>query len=121
MTNLARGSTDPCGRCAGTGRDPVIRHEAPEGEDCNVCSGTGRITRPTTAVAFVSPADLSYMTVGSGVLGLPGCRTVRMPRGPAGLAEVEFEATTGTLDLALIQSEIERMGARVLAIRGDDR
>jgi hypothetical protein len=73
----------------------------------------------TSAVAFVVASDLRYMTVGSGVLGLPGCRTVRMPRDPQELAEVEFEATAGTVDLRLIAREIERMGARVMAIRGD--
>lgn len=47
--------TDPCGRCAGTGRDPMIRHEAPEGEDCNVCSGTGRVPAPVQGESSDGP------------------------------------------------------------------
>lgn len=72
---------------------------------------------PVRAVAFVRATDLSHMTVGSGVLGLPGCRTVRMPERPQELAEVEFEATAGALDMTLIWDEIERMGARVFEVR----
>lgn len=74
-------------------------------------------------VAHVLVDDLSYRTVGSGILGLPGLRSVTMPGADythGARATLLFEATVGSLDPLLIKSECERMGARDVEVEALD-